>query len=114
MIENFGIGVDIVEINRFKKLDFEKKKRFYKKTFSKDEIKYCLKYKDAYRHFAGKFALKEAVIKSTNLKINLSDILTGYEQGKPIVNISHKNQYKFLVSITHEKNYAIAVVISEK
>jgi len=114
MIENFGIGVDIVEITRFKKLDFKKKKGFYKKTFSEDEIKYCLKFKDSYRHFAGKFALKEAVIKSINLKINLSDILTSYEQGKPIVNISHKNQYKFLVSITHEENYAIAVVISEK
>ena len=104
MIENFGIGIDIVDVNRFKNLDFEKKKEFYKKTFSEGEIKYCLKYKDAYRHFAGKFALKEAVIKSTHLKINLSKILTGNNKGKPIINISKKNQYLFIASMSHEKN----------
>ena len=114
MIENFGMGIDIVEVNRFKNLDFEKKKEFYKKTFSDDEIKYCLKYKDAYRHFAGKFALKEAVIKSTNLKINLSEIVIENHKGKPIINISKNNSYLFIASISHEKNYAIAIVISER
>ncbi len=114
MIEHFGIGIDIIDVNKFKKLDFEAKKGFFKKIFSEDEIKYCHRYKDAYRHFAGKFALKEAVIKSTNLKINLSDILTSYEEGKPVVSILKKSKYKFLVSVTHDKNYAIAVVISEK
>ena len=45
MLENIGIGVDIVEINRFQEKPFEKNENFYKKIFSESEIKYCLQKK---------------------------------------------------------------------
>ena len=63
-ISSIGIGIDIVKVNRFRIHPYESHKRFYKKLFSKSEIDYCLKFKDPYKHFAGKFAIKEAVIKS--------------------------------------------------
>ncbi len=60
MIENFGIGIDLSNIERFKKKSFETNKDFYKKIFTQKEILYCLKFKNSYDRFAGKFALKES------------------------------------------------------
>ena len=39
-----------------------------KKNFSDNEIKYCLKFNEPYKHFAGKFAIKEATMKSIEEK----------------------------------------------
>ena len=115
-LENFGIGIDIVEIERFRKKNYKKNKNFYKKIFSKSEIDYCLKFKDTYPHFAGKFAIKESVIKSIPDKISFLDIRTSNSKHGPIVSLFGKSakKYSFLASISHEKEYAIAAVISFK
>ena len=111
-----GIGIDIVEICRFKKIKYNARPSFYKKLFKQNEIDYCLKFKNPYEHFAGKFALKESVKKSINEDISLSDIEITYSDSKPQVVISgdHKNKYKFLASLTHDAGVAIGVVISKK
>ena len=115
-LENFGIGIDIVEIERFRKKNYKKNKNFYKKIFSKSEIDYCLKFKDTYPHFAGKFGVKESVIKSISDKISFLDIKTSNSKHGPIVSIIGKlaKKYSFLASISHEKEYAIAAIISFK
>lgn len=115
MIEKLGIGIDISTISDFKKIKYEKKPEFYKKIFQPSEIDYCLKYKDPYPHFAGKFALKEAVKKSINENIHISKILTSHKNSKPVIKLSGcKNNYIFRASVSHEMNYAIAIVISEE
>jgi holo-[acyl-carrier protein] synthase len=116
MIKKFGLGIDVVDVNNFKKIKFASKPNFYKKIFHPSEIKYCLKYKNPYEHFAGKFAVKEAVKKAINEKISMLDIITLQSKSKPVVQIKNKklDNYRFLVSITHEKNFAVGVVISEK
>ena len=115
-LESFGIGIDIVEIKRFRKKIYKKNVNFYKKIFSKSEIDYCLKFKDPYPHFAGKFGIKESVIKSIRNKIYFLDILSSNTKNKPTVKLNGKisTKYSFLVSVTHEKEYAVAVVISYK
>ena len=114
MLENIGIGVDIVEINRFQEKPFEKNENFYKKIFSESEIKYCLQKKNSAETFASKFAIKEAVIKAIKKQIDFLDILTNYSDLKPVVSLQNDHTYNFLVSTSHEKLYAIATVISEK
>lgn len=116
MIEKFGIGIDITDIEKFKKIPYLKKPNFYKKIFLPSEIKYCLKYKNSYEHFAGKFALKEAVKKSINKHIPILNIETSHLKSVPIVNLrgKWKKKYKFLASISHEKNIAVGIVISEE
>lgn len=112
---NSGIGIDLVEIKRFKQLSFSENQPFYKKNFSEGEIDYCMKFNEPYKHFAGKFALKEALIKSIDKKITLSEIETSYLDSKPIVKILEGNEnYRFLASVSHENEFAIAVVICEK
>lgn len=114
MLENFGIGIDIVNIKRFKNLPYRKNKSFYEKIFHPSEIKYCLKYKDPSKHFAGKFAIKESTIKSIKEKASMLDIKTSYHYSKPIVRLLNNENYNFLVSLSHENEFAIAVVVSIK
>ena len=115
MIENFGIGIDISSIKKFKNKPFKENENFYKKLFSEQEIAYCLKFSNYYEKFAGKFAVKEALIKSIHENLELSSIQTSYFNSKPIVKILNSEQnYRFLVSLSHDNEVAIAVVISEK
>jgi len=114
MNENVSVGVDIINVNKFRDMPFERKLSFYKKIFHENEIDYCLKFKDPYTHFAGKFAIKESVIKSINKKEDFSKIITDHQNKKPTVNILGKNDYTFSASIAHEKDYAIGIVIAKK
>ena len=116
MIEKLGIGIDIADVDQFKTILYSEKANFYKKIFLPSEIKYCLKYNNPYEHFAGKFALKEAVKKSINEHISMLDIETSHSNFKPVVKLrgKWKKRYNLLASISHEKKFAVAMVISEK
>ena len=114
MLERFGVGIDIVDINRFNEKPFEQNQNFYKKMFLDSEINYCLNKNNSSESFAAKFAIKESVIKSISKNVDFLDILTDYVNSKPIVQILNDSSYNFLVSVSHEKSNAIAVVISEK
>ena len=104
MLQKFGVGVDIVKVERFQDKPYSKHKNFYKKIFLDSEIKYCLKHKNSAVHFSGKFAIKESVKKSICQKINFLNIET----------LKNKLNYNFLVSLSHEKEFAIATVVSEE
>lgn len=113
MIKNIGIGIDIVDVEKFKEIPFKSKPDFYKKLFTKSEIKYCLKYKNYFEHFAAKFAIKEAVKKSIHDKIQMNEIETYHIKSKPQIRLKKlEKKYTFYVSVSHEKNLAVAVVIS--
>lgn len=114
MLEKVGIGIDVVDVDRFRTMSYHSKPSFYKKIFLRSEILYCLKYKDQAKRFSGKFALKEAVKKSIPDKVNFLDIITSHSNSKPSVKLRGENKYVFVASITHEDKVAIAVVISEK
>jgi holo-[acyl-carrier protein] synthase len=101
-------GIDIVEIKRFRELSF-KKNSFYVKNFDLDEIEYCLKFKDPYPHFAGKFAAKESFLKAARKSIPMIEIHTSYgDYEEPILNCNKIKCKKIEISISHEKHYAIA------
>ena len=110
----FSIGIDIVNVTRFRKKPLRNNLNFYKKIFSESEINYCKKFSSPYEHFAGKFAIKESVIKAIPDKISLKNICTLNSKHKPEIKIDGKlnKKYDFIVSVSHEKEFAIAVVIS--
>ena len=111
-IDELDVGIDLVKIDRFKKIPFDKNKSFYKKNFSEEEIEYCLKFEEPYKHFAGKFAIKEATIKAINKKIELLEIKTYHDKSKPKVSIINE-EIDFKVSVSHDGDYAIAIVFSK-
>jgi len=116
MIENFGMGIDLVHIKKFEKITYSNKPSFYKKTFLPSEIEYCLKFKKPAEHFAGKFAIKESIRKSINEPISFLDIETFHLNSKLKIKLKSNwdQKYQILGSISHENEYAIGMVMSEK
>ncbi len=112
LIEKFGMGIDIINVNRFSLKKLSKNKQFYRKIFTKKEINYCTKFKNPYTHFAGKFALKEAVIKALNKKIGLLEIETFHKNNIPYVKLKNYDNFS-IASISHEENVAVAVFLIE-
>ena len=90
MMEIFNIGIDIINIERFKKKEYAKNKKFYQKIFTNSEIRYCLEFKNSSEHFAGKFAIKEAVRKTIKEKIPFNKILTMHKNSKPRIVLKMK------------------------
>lgn len=111
-----GIGIDIIDVNKFRKKPYTSNESFYKKIFSTSEIKYCLKFKNSYEHFAGKFAIKESVKKAISPKIKFLDIVTSHSRSKPIVTIKGNSYKKYTIfsSISHENSFAIGFVLIQK
>jgi holo-[acyl-carrier protein] synthase len=117
-----GIGIDIIEIDRIKKVIDEYNYKFLTKIFTNSEIEYCNKKSNKYQHFAARFAAKEAVYKA---------IASGWEEGLRWKDIEIENERtgmpivkptgqleKFLsdnkdlkISISHSDNYVTCVAI---
>ena len=124
MIE-FSPGIDIVEINRFKKTYENHGKCFLEKIFCPGEIRYSLNKRFPCQHLAARFAVKEAVKKSFlhfSVRLNYSDIqVVRNDNGYPSVNIRANAlpdsfttkfaEYKLKISISHTRNTACAFSI---
>lgn len=102
------LGIDIVEVDRIKKL-MDKNENFLNKVFNEDEIKRIKKRKEPYERAAGIFAAKEAIAKACTKgfgDIAFKDIKIKYIGDIPYGEVFAK---KFELSISHERNYAVAV-----
>ena len=120
-----GIGVDIINNNRLKKLI--KKKSFVERVFTYNEQKSSIKLKNKLNYYSKRFAAKEAFSKATGLGIsknlNFKDIeIMSNKKGKPLINLNKSSttylrkkfrvkSFKTNLSLSDEKNYSIAYVI---
>lgn len=109
-----GIGIDIIEVERVKKLA-EKNPRFLRRIFTPQEISYCQKKRNKYQHLAARFAAKEAFFKALGKNISWTDVeLYNLPSGKPHLEVKLKERFSFKevhVSISHIAEYAVAEVI---
>ena len=107
------IGIDIVDIDRFKKFSKDRKNNFLIKTFTKYEIEYCFFFKDVEVHLAGIFAAKESVSKALGVKkFPFVEIeIKHSKEGKPL---AYKSGKKLLVSISiaHTNSVATAIALA--
>ena len=111
-----GLGTDIIEVDRIKKSIDRYGEKFLQKIFTKKEIEYCLKHKNSYIHFAGRFCAKESVAKAIgtgfNKDLNFLDIeIINDKSGKPKVFFKKEEKPNILISISHTKTIASAVAI---
>jgi holo-[acyl-carrier protein] synthase len=119
----YGIGSDIVEIERIKKAIERQGQPFLDKIFSPKELEYCKKFKEPFSHFAGKFAAKEAIVKSFQTGFNSSvlwsdiEVLNDPKSGAPYVKLSDKLIEKYgkeasvMITISHSKDNAVAFAL---
>ena len=120
----FGIGTDIVSVDRIKKS--LRNKRFLHRIFNEKEILKCKKINISHNCFAKRFAAKEAFSKALGTGIskgiNFNEIIVlNKKSGKPYINITGKTKKilnkklkgkksKISLSLSDEKKYAVAFV----
>ncbi len=123
-----GIGVDIIENNRFKKLI--KKKKFINRICSSKEINNLKKKNNKISYLSKRFSAKEAFVKALGSgfrnKLCFNDIsILNDKRGKPYFLFNQKiknilrNKYKLIkfkahLSLSDEKKHSISYVILQK
>src|SRR4030066_1118283 len=121
----YGIGIDIVKIERMKKVVEKWGNRFLERVFTEGEISYCYDKKEPYLSFAVRFAAKEALIKAIGSAgpVSLTDIeVINIDTGKPFLKINgrlevfikEKSIRKAHLSLSHEHEYGVACVVLEQ
>ena len=123
----FGIGTDIININRLEKSLKRYGNKFKSNIFSKDEIAYCERKKNSGAFYAKRFAAKEAFTKAlgTGIRkgVNLKNIdISNNVHGKPFILLKgnlpnylkrkiKSKKYDIHLSLTDDKPWAQATVI---
>ncbi len=121
-----GIGVDIVDVERIKDLLARYRDRFVQRVFTDAEAQYAGGSVREAERLAGRFAVKEAVLKAFGTGKSQGILWRDVETirgrgGKPEVKL-YGNAYKYMkkingnriqVSISHDGGKAMAFVIIE-
>ena len=121
----YGIGIDIVKIERMREASERWGRRFLERVFTESEISYCLEKKDPYLSFAVRFAAKEALIKAigSEIPVSMREMeVVNFGGGKPEIKTSGRLREFFgekgiafaHLSLSHEKEYGVACVVLER
>ncbi len=108
-----GIGVDIVKISRIKN-------KFANRILSRKETDVFDAFKFEARkteYLAGRFALKEAIIKAigrTKHKVGMRDLcILNDATGMPHLVFPEYEDIKIHISLSHEKDYCVGMCVIE-
>ena len=121
-----GTGIDIVEVARLEQAIGRLGDRLLRRVFTPAEVEYCQSRGVAAQHLAGRFAVKEAVLKAlrTGWSGGISwqdvEVRTG-PAGEPLVELSgaaarraeKMNVVRIHISLSHTRGHAIAHAIAE-
>lgn len=106
------VGIDIVKIGRFSRLIEDYGERFLRRVFTEREIEECMGRKRNIECLAGRFAVKEAVIKTLGggFLYRKIEVLRS-EGGRPHVDVKLNLPYRWDVSISHDGEVAVAIAL---
>ena len=119
-----GIGADVIEVDRVRGVIERQGERFLARVFTDEERAYCAGMKHPHKHYAARFAAKEAVSKcfSTGIGGELGwrsiSIYHG-ERHQPLVRLDEKGEELLrhvgathvLVTLSHTDTVALAVAV---
>jgi len=117
-----GIGIDVVESGRLRRALATWGPRFKQRVFKETECAYCEGKAAPWRHYAGRFAVKEAVSKAFGVGIGGRigwldiEVLRDEKTGAPSVALSGNGRLladergvsHILVSLSHSRTTAVA------
>lgn len=116
-----GIGIDLVQIPRMRRVVERWQDRFLQRVFTEEELAYCRSRKDPIPHLAARFAAKEAGLKAlgTGLRLGVRwrELEVRRERGEaPVLILSGRSRAigearggrRMLLALTHEGEYACA------
>ena len=121
----YGVGIDLVKIDRMKEVVEKWGQRFLERVFTAGEISYCYEKKNPYLSLSVRFAAKEALIKAIGSAgpVALTDIeVINVDTGKPFLKINgrlevflkEKSIRRAHLSLSHEHEYGVACVVLEQ
>ena len=117
-----GLGADLIEVERVRGVLERQGPRFLERVFTDEERAYCSRMAHPYKHYAARFAAKEAVSKcfTTGIGAELGwrsvSIYHG-ERHQPLVRLDEKGQALLAlagatsvhVTLSHTESHALAV-----
>jgi len=119
-----GTGIDLIEIERIKKVFENRERKYLEKVFTEEELRYSFSFKDPYTHLAARFCAKEAFYKAIGEGFFiLHEIgIVNKKNGKPEIQLfgktlemwKSKGSPSVFVSLSHSSTMAMAIVILEK
>jgi len=117
-----GLGCDLIEVERIARAIERHGERFLGRTFTKEERAYCAGLKYPHKHYAARWAAKEAVAKAftTGIGAELGWTSVGVyhgERSEPIVWLDERGAALLralggtdvLLSLSHTETHALAV-----
>jgi len=121
----YGVGIDLVKIERMKDVVERWGRRFLDRVFTESEISYCYEKKNPYLSLSVRFAAKEALIKAIGsaVPVSLTDIeVANVNTGKPFLKVKGRLEDFFKeklikkahLSLSHEHEYGVAFVVLEQ
>lgn len=121
----FGIGIDIVEVERFATAIERHGEAFLNRVFTVGEREYCDRAKLPAVHYAARFAAKEAASKALGTGIGgnagFQDLeVVCAENGAPALRLSgaagefakKHGITRIMISLTHDRSYAAANAVA--
>lgn len=121
-----GVGVDIVDVERIRRLVTRHGDRFVRRVFTDEEAEYCRVCAHPEQRFATRFAAKEAVLKALGVGwqkgVGFREVaVSNDELGAPAVSLtgralelsSQRGVKRLHVSLSHDARYAVAQVVAE-
>lgn len=116
-----GIGIDLVQIPRMRRVVERWQERFLERVFTAAELAYCRSRRDPIPHLAARFAAKEAALKALGtglrLGVNWRELEVRRERGQaPTLVLSGRSRVigearggrRVLLTLTHDGDYACA------
>ena len=121
----YGIGIDVIEVDRIAKSIDEFGERFLQRIFTEDERAYCESHHQPGPYYAARFAAKEAIAKALGTGIGKEVSWLDLEirraaNGEPSVHLSgnaasfcqQRGIGEIKISLTHARDYAAANAIA--
>lgn len=121
-----GVGIDLVEMERFKAAMKRHGDRFLEKLFTAEERRYCEAKWNRLAHYAARFAAKEAVLKALGTGwsggIRWTDVEVRHAGTGMVVasltgmarTVARKKKIRTVhINITHTEGHAAAVAVAE-
>ena len=122
-----GVGIDLIELDRFKAAMKRQGAPFLEKLFTPAERRYCEDKWNRIAHYAARFAAKEAVLKALGTGwsggIRWTDVEVLRDGGGSVSvrlagqakkEASRRKIRRIHLNLTHAEKYAAAVAVTER
>ncbi len=112
----YGIGIDAVDVARFKSAMARWGERLFNRLFTVGELSYCMGKRNPEVHLAARFAAKTSFIKAFGKAVVYKDIeIERDTAGRPGLKVKGLEKgLRASLSITHDNGMSLAETIIEK